>query len=175
MSDAFDTAMLILRIATGLVLFAHGVKHALGREKTTNWFASIGFKSPQLQWFASTATELGAGALLALGLITSVAAAALIGIVFVAFWAVHRTAGFFITSFMKPGVDVEGWEYVFTLAVIGFVIAIAGPGSFSIDGAIGIAHDLDSWVGLAIATAGLLAAIGQVILFYRPARVGTGA
>ena len=59
-----DIALLILRVALGLVFVAHGVKHARGREKTSNWFGSIGFRQPQMQWFASSATEIGVGVLL---------------------------------------------------------------------------------------------------------------
>lgn len=171
MTEAIDVALLILRITVGLVFIAHGVKHARGRVKTSNWFGSLGFRSPQFQWFMSTTTEIGVGVLLVLGLFTSVAAAGLIGIMFVAFWTVHRFAGFFITAFMKEDVDVEGWEYVFVLALVGFVLAIGGPGTISLDDAIGIADDLDGWVGFAIAVAGLVLAFGQVATFWRPEEI----
>ncbi len=166
MTTAFDMAMLVLRVVLGIVFLAHGVKHARGREKTSNWFGSIGFKQPQLQWLASTATEIGVGVLLILGLLTSFAAAGVIGIMVVAFWTVHRTVGFFVTT--RP---TEGWEYVFVLAFVAFALAIAGPGSISIDDALGIADDLDGWVGLIIALGGELAAAAQIALFWRPSTV----
>ena len=64
---AFDVAMLILRVGIGLVILAHGVNHARGRDRTTKWFGSIGFRSPGMQWFFSTATEIGVGVLLVVG------------------------------------------------------------------------------------------------------------
>ncbi len=166
--NAFNLAMLILRVGVGLIFLAHGVKHARGREKTTNWFAWLGFKHAPMQWLMSTATEIGVGLLLIVGLLTSLAAAGVVGIMVVAFLTVHRTAGFFITAFMKEGIDVEGWEYVFTLAFTASAIAIAGPGDWSIDNGLEIAHDLDAWVGVVLVAGGVLLSIGQVLTFWRP-------
>jgi putative oxidoreductase len=174
MPDTIDAALLIIRVLLGVVFLAHGVKHALGRIKTTNWFASLGFRQAGLQWFASTATEIGVGFLLVVGLLTSFAAAGVIGIMFVAFWTVHRSAGFFITSFMKDGIEIEGYEYVMTLAVVALAIAVGGPGDWSIDAQIlidgtSLAALLDGGVGAVIAAAGLLAGAGLLGVFWRPA------
>lgn len=164
--ESVDWAMLVLRVAAGLVIVAHGMNHARGRERTTKWFAGIGFRNPGLQWLASTATELGVGALLIVGLVTGLAAAGLIGVMFVAFWAVHRNNGFFI---FRPG---EGWEYVATLALIGFTLALAGPGRASLDRVIGIDTRLDGWVGLILALGGIAAAAGQLAIFLRSPAAG---
>jgi putative oxidoreductase len=166
--EGFDTGMLVLRLGLGAVFLAHGVKHAMGREKTSAWFASIGFKRAEFQWFMSTATEIGVGVLLILGLLTSLAAAGVIGVMTVAFWTVHRPAGFFITAFMRDGVDVEGWEYVFTLSFASLALAIAGPGDVSLDASLDIAENLDGWVGLLLGAGGVAAAFGQVATFWRP-------
>ena len=163
-----DVALLIIRVAVGLVLLAHGVKHARGREKTTAWFGSIGFRQPGMQWMASSASEIGIGLLLVVGALTSLAAAGLIAIMVVAFISVHRYAGFWVTA--RPD---EGWEYVFVIASAGFAIAIGGPGSVSVDSAIGIADSLDGWVGFGIAVLGVLAALGQAAMFYRPGEAAT--
>ncbi len=159
---AFDVAMLILRVGIGLVILAHGVNHAQGRERTTAWFGSIGFRNPGMQWFFSTVTEIGVGVLLVAGALTSLAAAGLVAVMFVAFWSVHRKNGFFI---FRPG---EGWEYVATLALTGLVMAIAGPGEASVDHAVDIATKLDGWVGAAIVAAGLVLAGVQLATFFRP-------
>jgi putative oxidoreductase len=161
--EPIDLAALILRFGLGTVFLAHGIKHARGREKTSNWFASIGFKQPQLQWFASTATEIGVGTLLILGLLTTPAAAGVVGIMFVAFWSVHRMVGFWVTA--RPD---EGWEYVFTLSLAAIALAAIGPGAISIDNAIGLSDVLDGWPGGLIAVAGIPIAAGQLATFYRP-------
>ncbi len=173
MPDTINLALLIVRIGLGVVFLAHGIKHAMGRAKTARWFGSLGFKSPGFQWFASTATEIGAGVLLIAGLLTSVAAAAVIAVAVVAFWTVHRSAGFFITSFMKPEVEVEGYEYVLTLAVMALALAVAGPGEWSIDWLIDIdgvtlAEYLDGRMGMLLAAGGVAAAFVQLAIFWRP-------
>jgi putative oxidoreductase len=173
--DTINAALLILRVGLGIVFLAHGVKHALGRQKTTAWFKWLGFKAPGFQWFASTATEIGVGVLLVAGFLTGLASAGVIGIMFVAFWTVHRSAGFFITAFMKEGVDVEGWEYVAFLSVAAAALAIAGPGAWSVDyeviiGGSTIADLLDGRIGAILVVGGVAVAALQLATFWRPAK-----
>lgn len=163
--EPYDVASVILRLVLGGVMLAHGVKHARGKTKTSNWFGSIGFKSPVLQWFASTAIEIGVGVLLIVGMFTTAAAAGVIGVMAVAFVSVHRTAGFWVTA--RPD---EGWEYILVLAVVAAAIAIAGPGAVSFDAALGLDTVLDGWVGAGAVLAGFLAAGAQLATFYRPVR-----
>jgi putative oxidoreductase len=166
MYDPIDWAMMTLRGVAGVVMLAHGIKHARGRTKTAAWFGSIGFRMPDLQWFASTATEIGVGILLITGLGTTFASAGLVAVMVVAFWTVHRVAGFWVTA--RPD---EGWEYVFVLGSVGLAIAIAGPGAISIDAAMGIEDVLDGWVGAALVGGGVTAAASQIALFFRPREV----
>ncbi len=51
---------------------------------------------------------------------------------------------------------------------IGLVVAIAGPGSASADNAIGIDVDLDGPVGALLVAGALLAAVGQLAVFFKP-------
>ncbi len=155
--------MALLRVIAGAVVLAHGVKHARGRVKTANWFGSIGFRQPELQWFASTATEIGVGVLLVVGLGTPLAAAGLVAVMVVAFWTVHRSVGFWVTA--RPD---EGWEYVLVLGTVGAAIAIGGPGEFSIDAMLGIEDSLNGWVGAALVIGGIVAAAAQIATFFRP-------
>lgn len=161
--DSIDWALLVLRLGTGAVILAHGVNHARGRRRTTAWFASIGFRHPELQWLASTASELTIGALLVLGLLAGPAAAGLVAVMAVAFWSVHRNNGFFI---FRPG---EGWEYVAILAMNGVVIALAGAGTASVDHVIGIDEALSGGAGALLVAVGLAAAAAQLAVFFRPA------
>jgi putative oxidoreductase len=163
MIESIDWTMALLRVIAGAVILAHGVKHARGRVKTANWFGSIGFRQPELQWFASTATEIGVGVLLIVGLGTPVAAAGLVAVMAVAFWTVHRSVGFWVTA--RPD---EGWEYVLVLGTVGAAIAIGGPGEFSIDAMLGIEDSLNGWVGAALVVGGIVAAAAQIATFFRP-------
>jgi putative oxidoreductase len=160
--NEIDVAMLILRVWVGVVMIAHGVNHARTQEGTARWFEEKGFKSPQLNARMSALSEIAIGLGLIVGLLTSIAAAAVAATMLLAFWSVHRFAGFFV--FHRPD---EGYEYVVTLAVAALVLAMVGPGSVSLDAAFGIDSALDGAVGAGIFGLGLLAGVGQAAVFWR--------
>lgn len=165
MSDGANAALLITRVAVGIVFLAHGIKHFRNREKTMRWTASIGFSSPSIQWFFMSFAEIGVGFSLILGLLSSVGAAGVVSLMTVAFWTVHRHAGFWITA--RPD---EGWEYAFVLSAAAWTLALLGAGEWSLDHVLEIADDLDGGVGAIIAAGGFAAAVGQLMLFFRPRR-----
>lgn len=158
--DAIDIALLILRVWAGIVMIAHGINHGRNLDGTANWFASVGFRSPRLNAQLSFLNEIAIGIALVAGFLTPIAAAGLAATMLVAFWSIHRFAGFFV--FHRPD---EGYEYVATLAVVALVIAIVGPGGFSIDHAVGI--DLAGGLGAVIYGLGILAAFVQLAVFWR--------
>jgi len=160
--SSIDFALLVLRLWAGVVIIAHGINHGRNLDGTANWFRSKGFRAARLNAFLSSANELAIGVALIAGLLTAVAAAGLAATMFVAFWSIHRSVGFFV--FHRPD---EGYEYVATLTVIALALAVAGPGSVSVDASLGIADTLDGWVGGAIFAAGILAAVGQLATFWR--------
>jgi len=147
--DAANLALLIFRLAVGGVFIAHGVNHIFGGGRiagTARWFESLGMRPGWVHAWTASLTEIGAGALLVLGLLTPLAGAGVIGVMLVAWGTNHLKNGFFI---FRPG---EGWEYVMTLSVCGLVLAILGPGEWSLDHAIGLSR-LWGWTGLWIALA----------------------
>ncbi len=168
--NEIDFALTVLRVWAGIVILAHGVNHGRTLEGTAIWFAKKGFRSAPLNARISAANEIALGLGLIAGLLTTVAAAGLAATMFVAFWSIHRFVGFF--NFHRPD---EGYEYVTTLAVVALVIAILGPGSVSVDSALGIADDLDGWVGAAIVGAGLVVAFLQLAIFWRKPATGGSA
>jgi putative oxidoreductase len=113
-------------------------------------------------WLAS-ATELGAGGLLLIGLLTPLAAAGTLGVMVVAWVTNHWRNGFFI---FRPG---EGYEYVMTLAVCSAAVAMVGPGRYSVDYAVGIFNP-PGWRGVILALAGCLAAVLLLVMCWRPER-----
>jgi len=165
--SAADVSLLVLRCALGVVFLAHGYNHIFGGGKiagTARWFTSLGMRPGILHaWFASL-TELGAGALLLLGLLTPVACAGVIGVMVVAWVTNHRDKGFFV--FHRP---TEGYEYVMTLTLAAIGLAGVGAGEWSIDHAAGW-FDPPGWWGLGIAlVAGIGGAAGLLVTFWRPA------
>ncbi len=160
--EMIDIALLALRIWAGVVMVAHGIHHGRSLEGTANWFEARGWRLPRLNAFLSSATELAVGVGLIVGLLTSVAAAALAATMLAAFWTVHRFSGFYV--FSRPD---EGYEYVAMLAVVALALTLVGPGAASIDAALGIDETLSGSTGAAIFGAGLLAGAGQVAALWR--------
>jgi putative oxidoreductase len=168
--SSFDFALLLGRFVLAGVFLAHGIRHIFGGGKiagTAGWFESLGMRPGIVHaWFASL-TEIGAGALLVLGLLTPVACAGVVGVMLVAWITNHLKNGFFI---FRPG---EGWEYVMTLTMVGVVIGTLGPGNWSIDGHVNALTKLWGWPGFAISFGG--GALGCALLLatsWRPAKRG---
>jgi len=165
-SNATDLALLVLRVTVGAVFLAHGINHIFGGGKiagTGRWFESLGMRPGWMHAWTASLTEIGAGTLLVAGLITPVAAAGVVGVMLVAWITNHRGNGFFI---FRPG---EGWEYVMTLTMTGVVIAMLGPGRWSIDDAAGLLG-MAGWTGLWIVLgAGAGGAALLLAGFWRPA------
>src|SRR5690606_33580939 len=127
-TDAVALALLALRCVVGVVMLAHGVNHIVGGGKiagTARWFASLGMRPGPLHAWLASLTEVGAGILLVVGLLTPVAAAGVVGTMAVAWLINHRGNGFFT---FRPG---EGWEYVMVLCVVGSAIGALGAGEWS--------------------------------------------
>ena len=168
---AVDLGLLVMRATLGVVMLAHGVNHVFRGGKiagTAKWFASMGMRPPIVHAWLASVVEMGAGALLIAGLLTPLAGAGAIGIMTVAFVINHRRNGFFI---FRPG---EGYEYVMTLALLGFAVALLGAGRWSLDEAVGLTGDLDGGVGLALAAvAGVGGGLGLLAACWRPPKTTT--
>ena len=161
-SDQLNFGLLVLRLVVGPVFAFHGYAKIFrgGRlDGTARWFESLGMRPGALHARLGAAGELATGTCIALGLLTSFGGMGLVGLMFVAFWTVHRGNGLLVFK--------DGWEYNLVLAAIGVSLATIGPGGWSLDNALGI--DLNGPAGFAIALLGGLAlATGLLATFYRP-------
>jgi putative oxidoreductase len=166
-----DIAALVLRIAVGGTIMAHGWNHAFGGGKlpgTARWFDSIGIRPGRVHALMATVTELGAGALLILGFLTPLAAGGVVGTMLVALVANHLRNGFFI---FRPG---EGYEYVLMISLVCVAIGALGGGRASLDHAIGL--HVPGWAGLLIAAgAGAGGAFLVLVTSWRPDKSSTPA
>ena len=164
-----NVSLLLLRVVFGTFLAAHGVNKVKGGIRgTAGWFGSIGMRWPLAQAVIAASTEIGAGALLAVGLLTPLAAAGVIGIMVVAVVVAHLRAGFFV---FRPG---QGWEYCASIAAVALAIGIAGPGEWSLDHAIGW-HPYATLSGLVAGIGGVGAAALQLAVCWRPRPTEGGA
>lgn len=160
----FDLGLLVLRVVFGLSLAHHGLNKVTGPRGlagTAGWFGSIGMKWPQWQARLAAATELGAGLLFAAGLLTSFAAAGIVGVMVVAIVVAHWKVGFFV---FLPG---QGWEYCASIATVAVAVGTIGPGEWSLDHVFDL--HLSGWWGLVVSLGlGVAAAVGQLAVSYRP-------
>ena len=160
--NASYVALLLVRVVVGVTMIAHGMNHWKGGGRiagTARWFGGLGLRQPVLQAWMSVVTEVGAGTLLVIGLITPLACAAVISVMLVAGLLAHRRCGFFVFR--------DGYEYVLLLSVVSLALAALGPGRFSVDSAAGIT--VTGWAGggLALGVA-VVATAGLLATFWRP-------
>lgn len=162
-----DVALLCVRVVVGVTMIAHGLNHWRGGgriEGTARWFSGLGLRHGKLQAWMSVVTEVGAGALLLVGLLTPLACAAVISVMMVAGLLAHRPNGFFVFK--------DGYEYVLVLAVTSLALAMLGPGQLSLDDASGI--QVTGWAGGGIALGVAVAATAGLLgLYWRPEKAPT--
>src|SRR5438309_6499298 len=140
-----NTATAILRMALGVVFFAHGAQKMLG------WFGGFGFSGtmgfftgtmhiPAPLAFLAIAAEFFGGLGLILGFLTRIAAFGIAVNMVVAMATVHSAFGFFMNwSGAQKG---EGFEYHLLVLAIAAFLVIRGAGAFPIDRAISVASHM---------------------------------
>jgi putative oxidoreductase len=135
--DSADLGLLVLRLVVGLTFAAHGAQKAFGwwagpgYPGWTGALQGMGWRPAPLWALISVGAELVAGLLLALGFLTPLASAALIGQSVVIVFSVHWQKGFWNSK--------GGWEFPTSLAAGAIAICLIGPGAISLDAALGLA------------------------------------
>ncbi len=130
-----DVALGLLRAVMGVVFIAHGWPKLFrnadtghGPRRTENLLRAKGFPFPSATALLAGYVETLCGLLLVAGLLTRLAVIPLIVVLILAIPMVKWKQGF-----------VDGWDWPFTLIVVGVVILIQGPGGISVDALIGLA------------------------------------
>src|SRR4051794_11724127 len=160
-----DLALFVLRIVVGGLFAAHGAQKLFGSfgghgiAGTGQFFEGLGLRPGERHARAAGLGEFGGGLLLVLGFLTPLGAAAIIGVMTVAILTVHAPKGWQATE--------GGYEYNVVLGTVAFALAAAGPGSWSIDHAIGFDGGA-AWGFIALA-AGVLGGLGAPLF---PRRAG---
>src|SRR5689334_15553855 len=155
-----DLALLVLRVVAGLLFVGHGAQKLFGSfgggglEGTADMFDGIGLRPGWLHARLGGTAEFLGGALLALGLFTPFAAAALIAVMASAIVTVHAPNGIWNTN--------RGYEYNLVLIAVAFALAGIGAGAWSLDSAFGFHLHGVIWALAALAV-GLIGGLGSVI------------
>lgn len=146
--------LLLLRIVVGLTMFGHGAQKAFGwfggpgLGGVRGWLGSMGFRAPAPMALLVAAAESG-GFLLALGLLTPLAALGIASAMVVAVGSVHWQNGFWNGN--------KGFEFNLVLATVAVAVAATGPGRFSLDRALHIDDNLSGlWWGVGVLAVALL-------------------
>jgi putative oxidoreductase len=130
-----NLARLILRAVVGGYFFGHGTQKLFGwfgghgPEGTGQFFESLGLRPGKRHALAAGAAESGGGSLVLLGAATPLAASVLIATMLTAIKRVHLPNG--------PWVSDGGYEYNLVLIAALLALAETGPGSPSVDSALG--------------------------------------
>lgn len=121
-----DAVLLVARLVLGVVLVAHGLQKVFqGVSATAEGFGTMGIPLPDAAAVVTMAVELGGGALLILGLLTPIAGLLSAVILAGAVVFAHLGNGIFAAD--------GGWEVAAGLGVGALVLAVVGPGRFSLD------------------------------------------
>lgn len=130
-----DIGLLLTRGAIGASLMAHGAQKAFGTfggpglSGTAGFMEALRFSPGQRFATLAAVSELGGGALLALGLGGPLAATVIVSTMTVAAGSVHAKNGFFAQN--------NGVELPALYAVAAAVLALSGPGEMSLDNTFG--------------------------------------
>jgi putative oxidoreductase len=154
-----DAGLLILRVVVGVVLIAHGTQKLFGwfgghgPRRTGAFFELLGYRPGALFAIIAGLSEAGGGALLAVGFLTPLAGAGVVGVMLNAAAALRGRG---------PWVTNGGWEYPVVLATVGASLALAGPGSLSMDNALGL--EWSAAVRLGAVALGVASAIATLLI-----------
>lgn len=156
-----DAGLLLIRLVLGGIMAVHGAQKLFGwfgghgLAGTGSWLASIGLRAARVHAAVGGLAEFGGGALLVLGLLTPLGAAAIAGVMFVAIATVHWRNGFFNSS--------GGYEFNLLIVAAALALAITGPGEISIDHLAGWSLAGPAWgvaaLGIAAVAAGSVLAM----------------
>jgi putative oxidoreductase len=139
-----DWTLTVLRLAAGVMIFAHGL------QKTFGWFGGAGFTAqmegftqgmhiPAVFAFLAIMAEFLGGIGLLLGFLTRIAAFGVMCNMVVAVAILHWPNGFFMNwSGRQKG---EGFEFHMLVVAMLTVVLIRGAGALSVDRAISARAD----------------------------------
>ncbi|TMB97114.1 MAG: DoxX family protein [Chloroflexi bacterium] len=161
--------LLILRLVVGLTIAGHGAQKLFGwwgGPGMTGWTQMVTKlrirPAEPWAWIAALA-EFGGGILLALGLLTPLAAVAIAGSMIIAIATVHLPRGFWVTK--------GGYEYNLAVLATMASLSLTGPGTYSLDQVLGI--HFPQPLTVIIATIALIVGVSVTLVTRSPQQAQT--
>jgi putative oxidoreductase len=152
-----NIALLLLRVVAGLVMAAHGAQKLFGWfggygiAGTAGFFEQIGFRPGRPFATAAALAEFLGGLLIAVGFLGPIGPAIVLSTMIVAAVSVHWPKGLFAQN--------GGYELPLVYGIIAVVLALTGPGAYSIDAVTGLASLWNEPLVLAALVAGIVGSI----------------
>ena len=155
-----EIGLLVIRVVVGTLFVGHGSQKLFGAlgghglRGTAGFMESLGMKPGKRNAFLAGSAELAGGALLALGLVTPLAAALLISVMVVATVTVQLSKGVWNSD--------GGYELPLVFVAAAFAITAIGAGQWSLDDVLGLDVAGAGWA-LAALGAGLVGGLGAIV------------
>ncbi|CAM5569963.1 DoxX family protein [Streptomyces abikoensis] len=161
LTAGFSLGVLLLRMMLGIIMIAHGTQKLFGwfdgpgLDGTAKGFESWGYPAPKVMAVVAGLSEALGGAGLFLGLLTPLAAAAVLGTM------VNALGVTWEGGFLLP----KGVEFTLLVAVSAAALALTGPGRYAADAHLPLVrhHRLSYGIGAII----LALVVGAVFLLIR--------
>jgi putative oxidoreductase len=166
-----EYGLLVIRLALGLALAAHGSQKLFGwfggygLAGTGGFFEQLGFRPGKLFAAAAGTSEFAGGLLIALGLFGAVGPMLILATMLVAMLTVHLKNGFFVTN--------NGIEMPFVYAAGAVGLALAGYGAIALDATFGITATSQPAVVWSLLALGVLGALGNLAVRRAPQKEQT--
>ncbi len=152
-----SVALLILRLVVGALFVGHGTQKLFGwfegggPEGTGRMMGSLGYRPGRQAAVLGGVLETGGGLLLGFGLATALGAALVIAMMVSAALSVHLRNGVWNSK--------GGFELPLVFATVAVAFALAGPGHYSLDAAVG----WRPW-GAVVGTVAILLAVAVAVV-----------
>lgn len=143
-----DLGLLVLRVAVGAVIFAHGAIKigwpiSLGPARglaalrgTAGWFAMLRFWPPMFWALVAVTAEFGGSLLIILGLGGPIGPGIVFGDLVIVTLVAHLPSGFWAGG----GKQLDGVEFPIPLTAGALALALIGMGGWTLDAALGLTY-----------------------------------
>jgi len=157
---ALSAGLLVARLVFGLIMTAHGAQKLLGwfggygLDATGEFLVQLGFRPARLFAILASLSEVVAGLLVAAGFLGPIGPALMLSVMIVAAVTVHWPNGLFAMG--------NGIELPLLYGAVAVVLALTGPGLFSLDALFGLESLWSPALAAGALAVGILGGIGNL-------------